>query len=149
MNEILIQELDKIFHFSKKSGLLSFVSGGFAIDFAYGKLTREHDDIDLLVEEKDFLIWKNWFIDNGYNLQLFKSKNPDYACIMVRDKVHIDLGCVYFEDDKMLDHCDGEDKPYLWPQSRQVSILKAKVDRKEYFYLSPKTAYFLKTNHSE
>jgi hypothetical protein len=27
--------------------------------------------------------------------------------------------------------------------------LKAKVDRKEYFYLSPKTAYFLKTNHSE
>jgi len=46
-----------------------FIGGGLAIDFFYGKLSRNHHDIDFHPMLKDELWWVQWFTDQGYNVK--------------------------------------------------------------------------------
>lgn len=64
--EELVMEIAKAANKNKKD---YFIGGGLAIDFFYGKLSRNHHDIDFHPMLKDGLWWVQWFTDRGYNVK--------------------------------------------------------------------------------
>lgn len=46
-----------------------FFGGGMAIDLHFGKITRNHHDIDFHPILKDYSWWKQWFIKKGYSIE--------------------------------------------------------------------------------
>lgn len=43
-----------------------YFGGGFAVDLAFGGLTRSHGDLDFYPMEEDTQWWKSWFRSQGY-----------------------------------------------------------------------------------
>lgn len=62
----LIELIKKIARHAAQHQLRYFIGGGFAIDLYTGKLTREHDDVDLVVDVVDSEAWKRCFEQWGY-----------------------------------------------------------------------------------
>ncbi|PIY97053.1 MAG: hypothetical protein COY66_01460 [Candidatus Kerfeldbacteria bacterium CG_4_10_14_0_8_um_filter_42_10] len=89
----------EIFEFAKKISILAdkknkkfIFDGGFGLDIAYGKITRNHGDIDAQVEKDDLEFWKEYFVKEGFEIK----KNPDERFelyIADNGKFHIDFGC--------------------------------------------------------
>lgn len=52
-NQEYLKIMEDIYHVSQKSGLKSFVWGGFAVDILQGEFTREHGDLDCFTEKLD------------------------------------------------------------------------------------------------
>ena len=64
-----------------------YIGGGFAVDLAFGGISRPHEDIDLAPMEEDTDWWKDWFRSKGYRI----SKNHDmkdypYAFLVTNEK---------------------------------------------------------------
>jgi hypothetical protein len=74
-----------------------FLKGGWNIDLAYGKKTREHWDVDFHYELKDKDFWKNWTIESGGS---FEDIN-DWYFVSRLDDVVIDFEGVKVKGDKL------------------------------------------------
>ena len=78
--ERLILEIAKTARHHKKK---YFLSGGFAIDLAFGSITRSHEDIDFHPLEKDAKWWEKWFVKRGYLIKTTKdTKLFKYAFVV-------------------------------------------------------------------
>ncbi|WP_201391452.1 nucleotidyltransferase domain-containing protein [Ktedonobacter sp. SOSP1-85] len=62
-----------IAHIAQEAGKHYYIGGGFAVDLAFGGLSRSHEDIDFHPMEEDTQWWKDWFASQGYII----SKDPN------------------------------------------------------------------------
>ena len=46
---------------AQKAGKRHYIGGGFAVDLAFGGISRSHEDIDFHPMEEDTEWWKDWF----------------------------------------------------------------------------------------
>ena len=72
---------------AQKAGKRYYIGGGFAVDLAFGGISRSHEDIDFHPMEEDTEWWKDWFRSKGYSI----SKDPDmndypYAFLPTNEK---------------------------------------------------------------
>jgi hypothetical protein len=44
------------------------LGGGLALDISLGRLTRPHEDIDMIISIDDVALWQRQFIDEGYEI---------------------------------------------------------------------------------
>lgn len=90
LNNLLLE----IIKTSQKYGKKFFVSGGFALDIEIGKITRNHDDLDLHPMERDILCWKRWFKKKGfkirYNIEI-KDKTKAFVAHSPDSQFYVDM----------------------------------------------------------
>ena len=66
-----------------------FLKGGWNIDLSYGKITREHEDVDFHYNVRDKIFWQEWYSNKGF------TKNPQtnfYTIYNSPDDYHVDMG---------------------------------------------------------
>jgi len=81
-----LSELKKLLVVLPKSCEL-YVMGGFALDGHLGKLTRKHNDIDLICWRKDVNIFKNALKQIGYKVrETYDKDNPKLPIILETDE---------------------------------------------------------------
>ncbi|MFA7319058.1 MAG: class I tRNA ligase family protein [Parcubacteria group bacterium] len=96
----------KIAQYASEKKILAVFDGGIGLDIAFGKITRNHDDIDLQVESGELDKWIKYLEEENFKVK----KNPDKRFdIYTADNgiFHIDFGC-YIDLDK-----NKNDKDYL------------------------------------
>ncbi len=143
----LLDECDIIFKYAKTQKLLVFVIGWFAVDFAYGKITRNHHDIDIMVEESDLFLWEQWFVLRGFTRKNFLRKSQKYCFILEKDGISVDIGGVYYEQEKVLDHCDFSESPFLWPMIKDKLFWTRNFEWIQVNFALPETIFVFKTSN--
>jgi leucyl-tRNA synthetase len=96
----------KIAKHASEKNVLAVFDGGIGLDIAFGKITRNHGDIDLQVENSELDNWIKYLKEEKFKVE----KNPDKRMdIYTADNgiFHIDFGC-YIDLEK-----NKEDKNYL------------------------------------
>ncbi|WP_244444980.1 short-chain dehydrogenase [Oceanobacillus jeddahense] len=63
-NTLSVEEIN---HLMKGIPISWCIAGGWALDLHYGKQTRKHEDIDILIRSKDFPVLKK-YLDDSYEL---------------------------------------------------------------------------------
>ena len=48
-----------------------YIGSGFSIDFSLGELTRDHEDVDLVIAASDVEWWKHEFTKRGYSISAY------------------------------------------------------------------------------
>ncbi len=66
LSELLEEEFEKFLRHANKNNKKPIIVGGFASRLIYGKPYRNHKDIDIFIDAKDFDFWKEYFVSNGY-----------------------------------------------------------------------------------
>lgn len=145
-----IKTFEKLVEWSEianKFNKLLIVQGGFAVDLAEGKITRKHDDLDLITLESDVNWFKERFEVDGYKIKHHPEHDANLSfCaykynFMVEDSIYIDVEGINI-DDQVWDKGDGN--KYVWPVkpnelSETVSFGSVMIK-----YLSPKLIYEFK-----
>ena len=61
-----LESLINIIAASEREGIQAWVFGGYGLDALYGKLTRNHRDIDVFVYERDLDVFREIITQQGY-----------------------------------------------------------------------------------
>ena len=61
---------------TQQHGKRYFIGGGFAVDLAFGGLSRSHEDLDFYPLEGDTEWWKAWFRARGYDVSRDTDMEP-------------------------------------------------------------------------
>jgi hypothetical protein len=74
----LVEILSQLTSSCRDAKILIYIVGGYGVDGLYGSLTRDHGDIDILIEEKDIKIFRNIieqmnFIEDITNIDTYKT----------------------------------------------------------------------------
>jgi len=87
-----------------------FISGGFAIDIAVGRLTRNHDDIDAHPLEVDISWWKSWFKSKGFSIRYvdkIKDHSKAFVAYSPDQSYHVDMFGVKLNAEGKLSSAEG------------------------------------------
>lgn len=90
LNKLLLEIIEVSKEFEKKF----FVAGGFALDIEVGRLTRNHDDLDLHPLEKNITWWKKWFRKKGFKIDYnpeIKDKTKAFVAYSPDDEFYVDM----------------------------------------------------------
>lgn len=145
-----IKTFEKLLEWSEianKFDKLLIVQGGYAVDLAYGKITRKHDDLDLMVLEKDLGWFKERFVIDGYKIKIHEEHNPNLSyCaykynFIVEDSIYIDVEGINV-DDKVWDRDDG--KINIWPVEVNNLYTEINIENVPIKFLTPKLIYYFK-----
>jgi len=94
-----LKVLNEISTLSEKIGIEFWLRGGWAIDFLLGKITRPHDDIDIITWIKNRERLEYELLKVGYELtpvkEEFRSRQSDFR----KDHVEITFGYITYTED--------------------------------------------------
>lgn len=145
MNKITQKQFKLIldlFSNANKNKKLIFILGGWNIDLSYGKITREHADVDFLFDINDYKYWKEWFLALG-----FKEKKVDaYYSVYSSSRKDLSVDMEGFNYDKELQVIawkDGRTSPI-----NEVVEMK-KYNRLEFTGMKLSVEKHLKYNHKD
>lgn len=144
----LLVEIENIFSFSKSENKVVFLLGWFAVDSAFGSITRNHHDIDIMIEEIDLKFWKEWFIQKGFECKKYQKKSQNNCFYFEKDWVIIDVGSFYYQDNQVFDRCDFDEKPFLWPTKKDKLFRSWKLSWISLNFASPEILLFFRTMSS-
>lgn len=138
---------------AEKFNKLFAVQGGFAVELATGKVTRTHDDLDVLVLAEDIAWFKERFPIDGHKLKYTEGKNQNLAfCaykynFMIEECLYVDLEGIHIDEDEVW---DGEkDDKYVWPTTPDELFWERTVGNQKIKFLNPKTVYEFKEKQRE
>ena len=126
--------LDLLIKFVKEAGNKKYiVGGGLALDLAYGKITRPHEDLDIYPYEGDLDYWIKWFQDQGLSaVDTPDTKNHPNAFVVI-DKENnyvADIYCVRFEENGEISGLwrdeNGEEEYGTWDDKNHKRAHKVK-----------------------
>ena len=79
-------------------GLIIWLDGGWGVDALLGEETRLHDDLDIIIQEKDVLALSELLAIQGY-IKLQREDTTDWNFILVNDHCHeIDVHVIVFDN---------------------------------------------------
>ncbi len=128
------------------------VQGGYTVDLAFGKITRNHDDLDVITLEKDLDWFKECLITDGYKIKVHEGHNPKLTfCsykynFLAEASIYIDWEGINI-DTEVWDRGDGE--KYVWPIKPEDLYLTTYIDQIPVKYLNPKLIYDFKKKQQE
>ena len=150
-----LKTFEKLLEWSEianKFSKLLIVQGGYAVDLSYGKLTRNHDDLDLIVKEEDLNWFKERLIVDVYKIKVHEDHNPDLSfCaykfnFILEDSVCLDLEGINI-DKQVWDRNDGE--KFVWPTIPGKLYQVVTVEGISLKYLSPELVYEFKKKQQD
>lgn len=92
----VLAEISKI---SRKIGIEYWLRGGWAIDFLLGKITRSHDDIDLVTWVKNREQLENELAKAGYEKIFVEEEFRDRQSDFLKQNVEITFNYISLSDD--------------------------------------------------
>lgn len=138
---------------ASKFDKLYVVQGGFAVELAAGKITRIHDDLDILALASEAGWFKERLPIDGCKLKNTEGKNPDqHFCaykynFMIEECLYIDIGSLHIDDAEVWDDDDG--KKYVWPIKPEELLWERNIDDQRVKFLNPKVVYEFKRKQRE
>jgi len=90
--------IKKIFQTARNEDKFIFIKGGWNIDLNFGKITRDHQDIDFHFDKKDAESWKDWFKQHGFEIE---EKN-EWSLIFSLGGISIDFEAVQLSGQKIV-----------------------------------------------
>lgn len=100
--ESQLKVLAEISTISETIGVEFWLRGGWAIDFLLGKITRPHDDIDLVTWIKNWEQLENELVKAGYEKTFVKEKFRDRQSDFRKGNVEITFCYIFLSDDGKL-----------------------------------------------
>ncbi|MBT2655391.1 hypothetical protein J7E81_09090 [Bacillus sp. ISL-18] len=97
--ESQLKILTEISTISKTIGIEFWLRGGWAIDFLLGKITRKHDDIDLITWIQNREMLECELLKAGYEKIPVKEEFRDRQSDFCKDSVEITFGYISRSDD--------------------------------------------------
>lgn len=97
--ESQLKVLVEISAISEKIGIEFWLRGGWAIDFILGKITRSHDDIDLITWTRNRERFEDELLKAGYEKTPVKNEFRDRQSDFRKDSVEITLGYISHSED--------------------------------------------------
>jgi len=150
-----VKTFEKFFEWSEianKFDKLLIAQRGYAVDLACGKITRNHDDLDLIVKEKDLSWFKKRLKVDGYKIKVQEGNNTRLSfCaykynFLLEDSIYIDFEGINI-DDKVWDRQDG--KKCVWPVTPRELFVETKIQNVFVKYLNSKLVYQFKKNQQK
>ena len=89
-----LKALAEISTISDRIGIEFWLRGGWAIDFILGKITRSHDDIDLITWIQNRVSLEDELLKAGYEKTPVKEEFRDRQSDFSKDSVEITLGYI-------------------------------------------------------
>jgi len=120
------------------------VNGGFAVDLAVGRLTRNHDDLDLVVLEKNLLYYKNTYQTKSWDVGCYSSNNPTFSFYVKNNDLDIDFDSIRISGLDVSDQGDLGGERWTWPIKADKLFWKRTIGHVEYIFLSPYLIYDFK-----
>lgn len=141
----LFLEMLRLHNIAKKENIIFYVSSGFVVDLACGKLLRAHGDLDLLIDSTDFQRFKLLMEREGYIAEPFKTKNPQASFKAKKEDIHVDVGAITILENQVTDVTDGDDKTYTWPSIQGNPVWQRSIDGNQVHFMSPEFILHFKT----
>lgn len=123
---------------------LILANAGFAVDLAVGKITRNHEDIDMVVLEKDLNWFKNLFKRLSYKIGCLESNDPRYSFTIEKEGFHGEVDSIRIEGEKVSDQGDLGGERWIWPIKGSELIWARKIDDVLLKFVSPIAIYDFK-----
>lgn len=133
---------------AEKFNKLFIVQGGFAVELAAGKVTRDHDDLDILVISADVGWFKERFLIDGYKLKYTEGKDPEQGfCaykynFIIENCLYVDVESIYVDKDEVWD--GSKDDKYVWPVKPDELFWERSIGDQIIKFLNPKVVYEFK-----
>lgn len=133
---------------AEKFNKLFAVQGGFAVELAVGKVTRSHDDLDIILFANEASWFKERFPVDGYKLKYLEGKNPEqHFCayrynFIIEDCIYVDMASIYVGLDEVWDDEDGPKS--VWPIKPSELFWERKVGGQNIKFLNPKIVHEFK-----
>jgi phosphorylcholine metabolism protein LicD len=97
MKNFMFQLLEETIHLCENAHISYWVVGGFAVDAKKGKISREHEDIDLCIHEKNIDECLKLFCKNGFRITKEGMKYVFYKSGAKIDIFVLFEKCAYYE----------------------------------------------------
>ncbi|GHO59179.1 nucleotidyltransferase domain-containing protein [Ktedonobacter robiniae] len=114
MNSRQLILLQEILTLCETKAISIWVRGGWAVDFALGQITREHEDIDLFAWAKDAERLVETLEQAGFSLQ--QGPPPEAQRDFTKDEESIQVALVGLNETGELIVAGGPAAGSLWPQ---------------------------------
>ena len=89
----------KIYNRFKESGIDIWIVGGWCVDALVGKQTREHDDLDIAVNQKDNAKLRQLLLNDGYKEEP-RSDSSEFMYVMTNDTGQsVDVHAFEYDED--------------------------------------------------
>ena len=142
LNDLLLE----IIKAAEKNRKRLFVTGGFALEIEVGRLTRNHDDLDLQPMEEDITWWKKWFKNKGFRVGYndgIKDKTKAFMAHSHDSSFYADMYGVKVAKDGALSSAE-RGKRHNWGSTWQ-KVIKQKAWRgKKVYVIEYSTVLWLK-----
>jgi len=130
--------------YANDSRKLLLANAGFAVDLAVGKLTRNHDDLDLIVLEPELKNFRQYFKNLNFTIDCLDSNDPNFSFTFEKGLIHGDMDTIRIENESVSDKGGKSDDRWTWPIKASVLIWSRIIDDVLIKFVSPTLVYDFK-----
>ena len=81
-------------------GVIIWIDGGWGVDALLGKQTRPHEDVDIVIQQKDLSVLRKLLEGQGYK-DVPRDDTSDWNFVLGDDAGHlVDVHAIVFDDEK-------------------------------------------------
>lgn len=130
--------------FADKHNKTLLCQAGFAVDLAVGKLTRNHEDLDLITLEEEIEDFRNYFKNQGFKIGCLKSNDPGLTFTFEKNLVHGDMDTIRIDGEEISDKGGKDDDRWTWPIKASELIWSRIIDGTLVKFVCPTLVYDFK-----
>jgi hypothetical protein len=120
------------------------VQGGFAVDLAVGKLTRNHDDLDLMTFENELEFVRNFFKNQVFLISCLPFNDPLKTFTFEKGLIHGDMDSFLIDGENVSDKGHKDDERWIWPIKASELIWSRQIGDFLIKFISPVLVYDFK-----
>ena len=130
--------------FANERNKMLLGQAGFAVDLAVGKLTRNHDDLDLISLEEEVENFRNYFKNQSFEIDCLDLNDPSLTFTFKKDLVHGDMDTIKIDGEDVSDKGHKDDDRWTWPIKASELIWSRAIDGILVKFASPTLVYDFK-----
>lgn len=130
--------------FANKHNKTLLGQAGFAVDLAVGKLTRNHDDLDLITLEEEIEVFRSYFKDQGFKIGCLDFNDPSLTFTFEKGLVHGDMDTIKIDGEDVSDKGHKDDGRWTWPIKASELVWSRTIDGILVKFASPTLVYDFK-----
>jgi lincosamide nucleotidyltransferase A/C/D/E len=94
------EEVVELYNQLESLGVEIWIDGGWGVDALLGKQTRPHEDVDIVIQQKDLPVLRGLLEDQGYR-DVPRDDTSDWNFVLGDDEGHrVDVHAIVFDDKK-------------------------------------------------
>jgi len=94
------REVVELYNRLERLGVEIWIDGGLGVDALLGEQTRPHEDVDIVIQQKDLPVLRNLLEDQGYR-DVPRDDTSDWNFVLGDDQGHlVDVHAIVFDDKK-------------------------------------------------